>query len=265
MTFGSLLARYRRERRMSQMDLSAASSVSQRHISFLESGRARPGTATVKRLSTALKLDFAAENALYESGGFKSPRPEFSWDDPRFKAAREVLQTLLDRHSPNPALATRRNGDVLMTNSGFDSLLNWSFEGRNAWHLVGGRKVRNLFRLTLHPAGLLQFMRNPEEVVPHTLRRIKQAAADDSAAREVLDACLRLQPVAHLADLPEPPASAASSVLVEQYDVRGHSFSFVSMVASFGCPEDITAQTIQIELFFPADQSTAHRLQHGFG
>lgn len=257
MSFGSLLARYRREQRMSQMDLSTASSVSQRHISFLESGRAKPGVATVSRLSTALALDFAAENALFESGGFRPPRPELSWSDPRFDSARRVLEFLLARHDPYPALATRRNGDVLMTNAGFDRLLDWAFGGRNAWALAGCQKERNLFRLTLHPNGLMQFMRNPEEVVPHTLRRLKRAADDGGPARSVLESCLRLKSAARFASLSEPADTTASSVLVERYDVGGRCFSFVSMVASFGSPEDVTAQEIQIELFFPDDDKTA--------
>ncbi|MEX2519123.1 MAG: helix-turn-helix transcriptional regulator, partial [Paracoccaceae bacterium] len=46
-SLGGLLRDWRRRRRFSQLDLAAEASMSQRHLSFLESGRSRPGRETV--------------------------------------------------------------------------------------------------------------------------------------------------------------------------------------------------------------------------
>lgn len=251
MHFGLLLAQYRRDRRMSQMDLSSASSVSQRHISFLESGRASPGAATVRRLSEALTLDFAAGNALFEAAGLNPPRPTLDWDDARFEPARRAIDALLARHEPFPAAVTLRNGHVLRTSAGFDDLLDWTFEGQDPWQRTGCRKEPNLYRLTLHPDGLTAFMQNPEDIIPHTLRRLRRAAAGDENAQRVLQACLRFRHLARYSAMSEIESAASASVMTERYVVRGRQLNFVSMVAAFGSPEDVTAQMIQIELFFP--------------
>ena len=49
--FGTLLKSWRGQRRMSQLELGLAANVSARHISFLETGRAKPSKSMVLILS----------------------------------------------------------------------------------------------------------------------------------------------------------------------------------------------------------------------
>ena len=115
---------------------------------------------------------------------------------------------------------------------------------------------KNLFDLTLHPKGLVQFMENPEEIVPHTFRRLRSAAASNPAAGAVLKKVERRKALQSFAELHERSESLQASVLIEQYKVGLELISLVSMVASFGSPEDVTTQEIQIELFLPAGEKT---------
>ena len=103
-------------------------------------------------------------------------------------------------------------------------------------------------------------MVNPEEIVPHTLRRLRAAAMENEQAEQVLSRVESFEAIEDYLSAKEPLASAASSVLVERYLVKGETLNLVSMVASFGSPEDVTAQTIQIELFFPDDEQSEQTL-----
>jgi transcriptional regulator with XRE-family HTH domain len=240
---------------MSQLDLANASTVSQRHISFLESGRALPGLEVVAKLSKALDLTFSDANLLYEALGFKAPRPAFVWDDAGFSASRAAIEAMMANHAPFPAIATLRCGTILMANKAYQTLIDWAFNQATS---VRAPEIvfNNLFDLTLHPKGLMQFMDNPEEIIPHTFRRLRSAAAANPAAAAVLGKVERrtaLQPFAELHDRGE---SLQASVLIERYLVGLEMISVVSMVASFGSPEDVTTQEIQIELFFPASEET---------
>jgi transcriptional regulator with XRE-family HTH domain len=254
--FATELARLRRWRRMSQSSLSTASGVS-RHISFLESGRALPGASTVRRLSQGLQLDFAAENALFASGGYAATRGEPDWTEARFSPARSAIAALFARHEPFPALLVQRNGNILQQNQGFTAALKWAFGARSPWATTDCGGQPNIFRLTLHPQGLARFMLNPEDIVPHTLRRLEQAAAGASGAGSLIAACRRFPIARQYGALSETEASRAASVVVERYTIRGETLSLVTMVASFGSPEDVTSQSIQVELYFPEDAATA--------
>ncbi|MEO1243461.1 MAG: helix-turn-helix transcriptional regulator [Pseudomonadota bacterium] len=255
MDFGKTLCRFRTARRLSQLALAEQSGVSQRHISFLESGRSRPGIDSVAKLSAALDLSYAETNLLYASAGLACPRPAFAFDDLAFAPARQAIDQLLQSHAPNPAAATLRNGEIVRTNRAFDAALHWAFEDVRPWRHKATRP-ENLYALTLHPDGLRRFMVNPEDIIPHTLRRLRAAAGADVSARRMLEEAEAYDGISELARRSEPEGSALSSVLVERYLVRGRSLNLVSMVASFGSPEDATAQSLNIELFCPDDPET---------
>lgn len=257
MSFSQSLASLRRKKRLSQMALSNLTGVSQRHISFLESGRAKPGAPTLRKLVAGLELAFSEANQLYLSAGLAAPHAKFSLQDEAFKPAIDAIQTLLQNHLPNPAIATLRSGEIVLTNKAFDQILAWAFSETPDPTV----DLHNLYDLTLHPAGLRQFMGNSNEILPHTLRRLHNAARSDAAAQVTLNRCMSFSGVSAFAKLDELESASLSSVLVEHYLVRERRFSFVSMVAAFGSPEDVTAQNVQLELFFPADDETLQSLR----
>lgn len=253
MDFAALLQRERRRRRLSQAVLSGLSGVAQRHISFLETGRAQPGRQSVKKLAGALDLDYAAANAFYAAAGLTAPRAGFDWSSPAFDTARAAIGKVLARHSPWPALAADRAGYVLAANTGLDAVLDWAFAGADPWQATGCADRFNLHDLTFHPNGLVRFLTNPQEVLGHSLRRLETAARQCASAQEVLQR-VRRHPAARLhIEEPEPADSRQASLVHERYCVRGQALDLVSMTAAFGSPEDVTAQNVRIELFLPAN------------
>ncbi len=259
MDFARALASLRKRNRLSQLDLAELSGVSQRHISFLESGRSNPGPDAVTKLVRALELSFADTNFIYTCAGLNCPRPVFDFADPEFAPARRAIEQMLRSHAPSPAIATLRDGKIVIANEAFRSALNWAFEGSTPWRKRAA-DGDNLYDLSLHPKGLRRFMVNPDEIVPHTLRRLRTAASAHEGASSVLRRVEAYAGISAFSGMPETNASASSSVLVERYLVQGRALNLVSMVACFGSPEDVTAQAVQIELFFSADDETRKTL-----
>ncbi|MBI3691700.1 MAG: helix-turn-helix transcriptional regulator, partial [Mycolicibacterium aromaticivorans] len=67
--FGDLLRDWRRQRRLSQLDLALEADVSARHVSFVESGRSTPSRAMVLRLADALAVPAREQNHLLLAAG----------------------------------------------------------------------------------------------------------------------------------------------------------------------------------------------------
>lgn len=61
--FPRLLREWRQKCRLSQLDLAMTAGVSQRHVSFLESGRANPSRTMILQLSETLQVPLRERNA----------------------------------------------------------------------------------------------------------------------------------------------------------------------------------------------------------
>lgn len=261
MNFGTELTILRQKRRLSQLSLAGLSGVSQRHISFLETGRSKPGPQAVSKIANALELSYSEQNSLYARAGLSPPRIAFEFNDPAFLPARQVIRKMLAGHDPYPAVATLRNGEIVATNATFDALLFAVFEGKRPWRQTSKDKD-NLFELTLHPKGLRQLMVNPDEIIPHTLRRFKHASDETQSSQRRFKRLISDPELQTYLDNSETLSSLHSSVLIEQYVIENRPLNLVSMVASFGSPEDVTAQSLQIELFFPNDEESQMTLEY---
>lgn len=69
-SFRKFLKHWRNQRGFSQLDLAVTSQVSQRHISFLESGRAQPSREMVLQLATVLEVPLRQQNLMLSAAGF---------------------------------------------------------------------------------------------------------------------------------------------------------------------------------------------------
>src|SRR4029453_1114154 len=101
---GDHLREWRMRRRMSQMDLALEAEISTRHLSFLETGRARPSREMVLHLSDQLEIPLRERNVILVSAGFAPVFPERSLDAPELAAARRAVDVILKAHEPYPAL-----------------------------------------------------------------------------------------------------------------------------------------------------------------
>ena len=98
--FGAVLRDWRNHRRLSQLALSGESGISQRHISFLETGRSQPSRATVLALSDSLDIPLRERNVLFHSAGYSAAYSKQPLDDESTRVFRDALQATLENHEP---------------------------------------------------------------------------------------------------------------------------------------------------------------------
>lgn len=246
---GRRLRDYRRGRRLSQLDLALCADVSQRHLSFLKSGRARPSREMVVQLAQALDLSLATRNRLLAPAGFAGLYPRRHLDAEAMAPIRSALDRMLTLHEPFPAMVVDRAWNVLMANRALPII----------FALLGGMEAMaapvggpNLLRMSLHPDGLRPYVLNFDEFAAHLLVRSAHDALEYPALDELLKEVLRYP------GLPSRGRSVDFStpmlpVLPMRIGLDGIELSLFTMLTSFGTPLDVTADELRIENLYPAD------------
>ncbi|MGW1780162.1 helix-turn-helix domain-containing protein [Streptomyces sp. NPDC002143] len=251
---GPLLRAWRVRRRMSQLELALRADSSARHISFVETGRSRPSEEMVLRLAEHLDVPVRERNALLLAAGHAPRYPHTPLDDPALDALRAGMERLIQGYEPYPALVMDARYDVLAANRGIAMLLEGVPESLLAPPL-------NAMRLTLHPQGLAPRIRNLREWRGHLLAQMeRQIALHRSAALRELYEEVAAYPVPEVASAGEQAEPVPYFALPMQIEHEGRTLSFLSSVATFNTPMDVTVAELAIETFLPADPATAKYL-----
>lgn len=250
--FPGLLRGWRQKRRMSQLDLALTSGVSQRHVSFLESGRANPSRNMILQLSETLDVPLRERNDWLAAGGFAPLFRTRALEDPQMGQVMSAVRMMLTAHEPFPAIALDRGWNIRMSNRPFDML--GAMLGDDIWERVGGGQ-RNLMRLFFHPAGIRPFVTNWAAVGPLMWRRaVREAEALDGQDMKVVLA--DLAPFQEAAVLWSGADTALAPVLPFDLLVNGLKLSMFAIIATLGTAQDVTAEELRIETLFPADPDT---------
>ena len=167
LTFGTQLRGWRQRRRLSQLDLAADASVSTRHLSFVETGRAMPSREMVLHLANRLDVPLRERNVLLTAAGFAPMYAERGLDDPALRAAREAVEQILKAHEPYPALAVDRHWNMVSHNAAALPLFGLGMAAELLTPPV------NVLRLSLHPRGLAPFIVNFTQWREHLLERVQ--------------------------------------------------------------------------------------------
>src|SRR5450432_3045002 len=120
---GHLIREWRQRRRLSQLDLACDAEISTKHLSFLETGRARPSREMLLRLADRLTIPLRDRNVMLRAAGFAPSYQERSLDDPDFRAVRQSIDLILAMHDPNPALAVDRHWTMAAANKAVGNLI----------------------------------------------------------------------------------------------------------------------------------------------
>jgi transcriptional regulator with XRE-family HTH domain len=246
--FGGLLRTWRQTRRVSQLELSSVSGVSTRHLSFIETGRARPSRDMVLRLAHELDVPLREQNALLVAAGFAPEYAERTLEAPEMAPVRRAIEVVLTGHMPYPAVVVDSRSDVVRANPAMAL-----FARDAAPELVS--PTLNVVRLALHPKGLAPRLVNHAEVREHLLQPLRRraAAGGDPRVAELLAEC-EAYPYPE-----ESPAADHFGGVVVPVRLRhdGRVLSFFTTVATFGTAVDLTVAELSLETFFPADEETA--------
>ncbi len=252
---GVLLRQWRQRRRRSQLDLALDTGISARHLSFVETGRSRPSRGLLLALAEQLDVPLRERNALMLAAGYAPTYAESDLDSTESQQARDALERLLAGHEPYPAVVLDRWGDVVLTNRAVGPLL----DGVDARLL---QPPINVYRLSLHPDGMVSRIRNTAEWTAHLGHRLARLArlTGDARLAELLDEIRAYPGVAEALDDYHEPATADLLLTLELAHPTG-DLRLHSTVTSFGSPHDVTLSELTVESFFPADDATRQRLR----
>ena len=248
---GAHLRAWRQRRRLSQLDLAGDAEISARHLSFVETGRSAPSRDVVMRLAERLDVPLRERNVLLVAAGFAPAFPQRALDDPALASARRAIDGVLRAHMPNPALAVDRQWNLIAANDVVKALL----ADLPADLLT---PPLNVLRLSLHPRGLASRIVNLGQWSAHLMERLQREC---EATADV--ALIRLYEELKSYPAPARPAPVDAGAVVVPFRLRfGDAvLDLISTTMIFGTPLDITLSEIAIETFFPADETTARRLQ----
>jgi transcriptional regulator with XRE-family HTH domain len=237
---------------MSQLDLALEAEISQRHLSFIESGRSIPSRDMLLHLAERLGVPLRERNPMLLAAGFAPLFSQRSLDDPALRPARRAIDLVLKGHEPYPALAIDRHWTLIAANAAVAPLL----AGVTDPMLVA--EPVNVLRLSLHPMGLAPHIANLSEWRTHLLGRLHHqiSATGDPILGELHK---------ELSSYPSPTVSLESAAKHDFADIavplelqtKAGLLSFISTTTVFGTPVDVTLSELAIESFFPANKETA--------
>jgi transcriptional regulator with XRE-family HTH domain len=257
-TLGLLLRGWRDRRGRSQLELSFDVGVSQRHISFIESGRSVPSRSLLIAIAQALDMPFRERNSLLLAAGFAPIYADRAWDAAEMRLVNKALERMLHQHEPFPAIVMDRYWNVLSANDFAPRLF-----GRFI-NMAARRRPRNLLHLIFDPEGMRPFIANWEEVARGLFDRISRESIggfiDDKTKSLVNE--LRAYPGVDSA-WSSSDTTADSPVVSIGFMEGQRVLNYFSMVSTVGTPQSIAAQELRVECMFPADDQTeAWHLQH---
>lgn len=256
---GSLLRQWRERRHLTQLELALDAGISARHLSFVETGRSKPGREMLLRVLEQLKVPFREQNRLLLAAGYAPAYPERSLEDPDLAPVREALDLVLSGHEPYPAVAVDRAWNLVAANSAMLALTEGVDVEIDPALL---EPPINVMRVGLHPRGLGPLFVNLGDWHAHWLERLDRqlaATGDEQLAALIEEVAGYPMP----APEPDVVSEIAGSEMLGPVRVRtpdGGELSFFGMFASFDTPFEVTTSELAIELLFPADRTTAETL-----
>jgi transcriptional regulator with XRE-family HTH domain len=267
---GNLLRHWRSVRGRNQLDLSLETGVSQRHISFIESGRSIPSRQTLLEIAQVLDVPLRERNTLLLSAGYAPVFSETAWNSSQMQSITKALERILRQHEPFPALVMDRYWNVLMTNDSAPRFFSCFID-------MSQRKgPRNMLHLMFDPYGMRPFVEHWDEVAGSLLHRVRTEATGqviDEKTRELVAALLaypggkansaeQIQRRSRQSNLGQtfartsPTGGPILPIIPLSFRKDETVLNYFSMVTTVGTPQTVAAQELRIESMFPADGET---------
>jgi transcriptional regulator with XRE-family HTH domain len=248
------LQQARKARRLSQVQLSKRLLVSQRHVSFVESGRAKPSRNLLIAWLQALDAPLVVRNAAMLQAGYAPAYSAASQADPALVQAHSALIQLIEAHDPQPAFVIGAQWDVLHLNRGGEwiakLLIPWAAD------LPAGMPL-NLLDALCHPDGYTKNMVNLDEVGPVLLAHLRDHASVMPSIMPKVEAFASLlHSRCGSQSLSSIWPHSAAPVLTKRFATPYGEIAFFSMFTTFGTPKDITLASLRVEHMFAANDAT---------
>ncbi len=252
--FAGFLKNWRTRRRISQLDLSLQAGLSQRHISFLETGRSKPSRSAINQLGQALEMPAAEIDAMLVAAGFAAPSSNARWGEQTRHAVAASIEHVLQGHNPYPAVSVDRLWSIQSANQ----------SAQTFFAALGGNGDPNILRSIMSPGNLRSSISNWHDVCRALYRLFELEVArrpNDTQAKALLEELHALEGVADA--IRAPYSDNPSPVLAIEFNLAGATLNLFSMIATIGMSSDAAIDDIRIETLLPADNSTREWFQTG--
>jgi len=251
---GVLLRHWREVRGASQLGLALDAGMSQRHVSFIESGRSVPSRQALTSIVQSLDVPLRERNAVFLAAGYAPVYSEAAWDAGEMRGIKRALERMLRQHDPYPALVMDRYWNVLSTNASAPRFFGGFID------MAARKGPRNMLHLLFDPAGMRPFVVEWETVAKSLIQRVYREAVGrvlDDKTQALLDALFAYPGVDASWRLPGAVASATNLPMIP-IGLRkdGQVLRYFSLITTVGTPQAVAAQELRIESMFPADEAT---------
>ena len=253
--FPVFLKTWRHRRRLSQLELSLQSGMSQRHISFLETGRSNPSRFAIAQIAEALDMPAAEADAMFLSAGFAARSSRGGWDDETRAAIDASIDHVLQGHAPYPAVSIDRIWNLVKANE----------PAQRFFSRAGARGDGNLMREILAPGRLRENIVNWAETARSLVRLLELEIArrpHDAEAHALHAELLALDGVQAL--MGTPPGNLNAPVLAMRIRMGTDILELFSLIATIGMSADATLDDLRIETLLPANDATRAWFERAF-
>ena len=251
---GAILRHWREIRGASQLGLALDAGMSQRHLSFIESGRSVPSRQALTSIVQSLEVPLRERNAVFLAAGYAPVYSEAPWNAAEMRGITRALDRMLRQHNPYPAMVMDRYWNVLAANESSPRFFGSFID------MPARTGPRNMLHLIFDPAGMRPFVVDWETVARSLVQRVyreaigrvldeqTQALLDELFAYPGVDASWRLHgSVGPSPNLPMIPMG---------FKKNGKVLRYFSLITTVGAPQSIAAQELRIESMFPSDEET---------
>lgn len=245
--FGEHLRQFRKRRGMSQLDLAVSANSTARYVSFIETGRSRPGREIVLRLAAALGLTLRESNQLLKSTGL---RPEYEENDlceDALTPARRVVESVLKNHCPYPAWSIGPGLRFLSSNEAAEKI----FPG-----LVGlaPERIVDLFCSRSGGQEESQRKKNVQQMMAALRQEMLHYPHPDLPA-------LLERAEGYAAGVDFSHVGHDAPFVFGTLPINGQTARTISTVMRFDKSNNVTVSEIRVELIFPADDQSDRLLR----
>ena len=243
--FGSTLRAIREGLGLSQLELAARIGSTQRHLSFLETGRSSATRAFLHRLCLDLDLSAAQRGMLFDAAGFRNPFPTRPISASELAQAMHSIEHRILKNWPFPAFALDQNWTILCANRQAKVMFA-------AFDVPLGAHPVNLADVVLSEA-FRNAVVNWREASLGMYFRLRRASAETPVLAEKFAAVRARGIFDDVADLltGQSHVTPLSPVILEMPDGRRLQISpFVGKLTSI---QDATLEGVEIELMVPLD------------
>lgn len=256
---GALLRYWRDTRGVSQLDLALDAGISQRHISFIESGRSVPGRQTLLNMAQSLDVPLRDRNTLLLSAGYAPMYSEARWNATEMSSITNALGRMLRQHEPFPAVVTDRYWNVLMANQAF----------KRFFDLQACAESPNILRLIFDPNAMRAHVMDWEGVARRMIQRVYRETIGheiDKQTQQLLDSVMAYPDVRPEWKTRAIADSTSNLPMASIGFVRdGAVLNYFTLITTVGAPQSVAAQELRMRCMVPSDDETRARHLALFG